>query len=71
MNRRDIYAQQLQRQNEGLYCEYCFSESGHRHTCVLLNGGTVSEAEVPALSPEEFEQWDDNLFLHNCGVAGL
>ena len=41
---RDIYARQLMRQNEGLPCEYCYSEAGHTDNCALINGGSVDKA---------------------------
>jgi hypothetical protein len=34
---KDEYQRQTERQNSGLLCEHCSSESGHLNVCPLIN----------------------------------
>ena len=60
---QDEYQRQTVRQNAGLYCEHCGSESGHYVNCPLINRTTaeahsVVRGQVPA----------DNIYAHALGV---
>jgi hypothetical protein len=63
-NSTDAYADALQAQNEGGFCEHCNSISGHFRNCGLINRNA---GEAQRAIKGELSKADETL-LHGLGV---